>query len=48
MLWKAPIDHDAFLCQARHAVENLFAKRKHTRNYEAMVAIACLVIRPRL
>jgi len=59
MLRKAPIDHDAFLYQARHAVENLFAKRKHfrslatrydktTRNNEAMVAIACLVIRLRL
>lgn len=53
------IDHDAYLYKARHAVENLFAKMKHfrslatrydktTRNYAAMVAIACMVIWLRL
>ena len=56
---KAPIDHDAYLYRARHAVENLFAKMKHfrslatrygktARNYAAMVAIACMVIWLRL
>ncbi len=56
---KAVIDHDVFLYRARHAVENLFAKLKHfrslatrydntTRNYAAMVAIACMVIWLRL
>ncbi len=52
---KVPIDHDVYLYKARHAVENLFAKLKQfrslatrydklTRNYAAMVAIACMVI----
>jgi len=56
---KTPIAYDAYLYRARHAVENLFAKLKHfrslatrydklTRNYAAMVAIACVVIWLRL
>jgi transposase len=56
---KMPIEYDVFLYRARHAVENLFCKLKRfrsvatrydktTRNYAAMVAIACLVIWLRL
>jgi transposase len=52
---KVAIDHDTYLYRARHAAENLFAKLKQfrslatrydklTRNYAAMVAIACVVI----
>ena len=57
--WKTPVTYDAYLYRARHAVENLFAKLKQfrslatrydktTRNYSAMVAIACLLIWLRL
>jgi transposase len=56
---KMPIEYDVFRYRARHAVENLFCKLKRfrsvatrydktTRNYAAMVAIACLVIWLRL
>lgn len=56
---KTPIEYDHFLYRARHAVENLFAKIKHfrslatrydktTRNYSAMVAIACMLVWLRL
>jgi transposase len=56
---RTPIEYDHFLYRARHAAEHLFAKMKQflslatrydktTRNYAAMVTIACMVIWLRL